>query len=298
MNLRSEEHLAAQAIEARAFDEALRLLIPLAERDSEYALLALGWIHETGVVDVPDLEAARLYYERAAAHGSADALHYLGWLHWANGRDSEARTAFATGANLGDEECTSAITQLGNSDIEWMAAKALESGAFKMAQQILTPLAERNSNYALVSLGWIYETGSAGPADKDLALSYYERAAALGNAPAYFHLGRLLHDFGKQGEAKAAFDAGARAGDIPCMARLGRLMIERNGGTQETEKGTLWLERAAASGHIMAKRALLGIEYRNAPNLYRKIAVKLKILALVQTGAREMIKDHRSYKVR
>ena len=48
MTVLADEQLAAQAVEAGAYEEAVRLLRPLVERNSEYALLTLGWIYETG----------------------------------------------------------------------------------------------------------------------------------------------------------------------------------------------------------------------------------------------------------
>jgi hypothetical protein len=48
MSLKHDEYLAGQAMESGAYEDALRLLAPLARRNSEYALLSLGWIYEMG----------------------------------------------------------------------------------------------------------------------------------------------------------------------------------------------------------------------------------------------------------
>jgi hypothetical protein len=59
MTQQNDELLAARAIENGAYEEAIRLLMPLAERKSEYALLTLVCIHETGANGSPIKPAAR-----------------------------------------------------------------------------------------------------------------------------------------------------------------------------------------------------------------------------------------------
>ena len=46
LSLKNSEQLAWQAMEEGNYDEAVRLLTPLAHRNSEFALLSLGWIYE------------------------------------------------------------------------------------------------------------------------------------------------------------------------------------------------------------------------------------------------------------
>jgi TPR repeat protein len=93
MSIESDEQLAVRAMEKRAYEEAVGLLRPLAERNSEYALLCLGWICETGAAGASDVEAARAYYEAAASQGSASAHVYLVKLLLRNGQPEEARAA-------------------------------------------------------------------------------------------------------------------------------------------------------------------------------------------------------------
>jgi TPR repeat protein len=162
----------------------------------------------------------------------------------------------------------------------------------------LLPLAESNSEYALLTLGWIYETGATGVADKNLARSYYERAAAQGSAAAYHDLGQLLLGQGNATRARTLFEAGAEQGNIASMAKLGRMFVEGSGGRVDTEAGIAWLKEAAAQGHIFAQRTLLDIEERNAKTISQKLSVKLKIAALATAGAKTMLKDPASEKLR
>jgi uncharacterized protein len=298
MTIQDDEQLAAQAIEAGTYEEAVRLLRPLVDANSEYALLSLGWIYETGATGAADKDIARSYYERAAAGGSASAHLYLGWLLLGDGEEMQARAAFVRGAELNSEECKSELARLADKDTEQLAARAIEAGAYEEAISLLRPLAEGNSVNALLSLGWIYETGAAGAADKDTARSYYERAAADGSASACLELGRLLLSQGEESRARSAFEAGAERGDIACMARLGEMMVKGRGGPTDVGAGSTWLQNAAAQGHIFAQRTLLGVEERHAPSILKKLLIKMRILSLAGRGAREMLKDSHSDKMR
>jgi TPR repeat protein len=293
-----DEQRAERAMEAGAYEEAVRLLRPLAARNSEYALLTLGWICETGATGASDMDAARSYYEGAAAEGSASAYLYLGWLLWGKREETQARAAFAAGAQLGNDECQSALAQLNDNGVERLASQAIQTGAYEEAVRLLRPLAERHSEYALLTLGWIYETGATGASDKDAARSYYERAAIEGSASAYHDLGRLLLVRGEESQARSAFEAGAERGDIPCMARLGRMMVKGQGGPTDTNAGSVWLEKAAAKGHIFAQRTLLGIKARNAKSIFEKLSIKLQIASLAKKGTEEILRDPRSDRLR
>jgi TPR repeat protein len=292
------ERRAARAVEAGAYEEAERLLRPLAERDSEYALLTLGWIRETGGAGDCDWDAARRYYERAAARGSASAHCSLGSLFLREGEEERARGAFETGAELGDEGCKAELVRSDDARIEALAHAAGDAGNSEEAERLLRPLAERDSEYALLTLGWIYERGATGAADKQAARRHYERAAAQGSAAAYFQLGRLFWFECEIERARAAYAAGAELGDIACMHRVGRMMVEGRGGPAEPAAGREWLEKAAAQGHFFGRRMLLHLEARQAGSVFKRLFVGLKVLILAARAAAAMAKDPRSDRLR
>lgn len=163
---------------------------------------------------------------------------------------------------------------------------------------MLRPLADRNSKFALLSLGSIYERGITVAPNWEMARSYYERAANEGSVTGYFELGRLLKRKGDLAQARAAFEAGAERGHLPSMSRLGTMMIDGQGGSRDIKAGTIWLEKAAAEGHIFARRKLLIFEKRAAKSIFQKIAVKLKVAALAFEGSKEMSEDPFSDKAR
>jgi uncharacterized protein len=173
----------------------------------------------------------------------------------------------------------------------------METGAFDEAVRLLEPLAHRNSEWALLSLGWIYETGAA-PPDTDAALSLYARAASQGSVTGCFDLGRLHLVRGDEASARSAFRAGVERGDLPSMAELGRMLLEGRGGPSNAEEGWNLIERAAAQGHMFARRTLLAIEDDNAQSITKKLSVKLKILRLALKCGIEIWRDSYSDKVR
>ena len=293
-----EERLAGQAVEAGAFEQAVKLLRPLAERQSEYALLTLGWIYETGATGSIDQAAAQSFYEQAAFQGSAAGYLRLGWLLSSKGEAAQARAAFEAGASLDNEECKSALARTEDNNVELIAMRAIEEKEYTKAVGLLQPLASRGSEYALLALGWIYDTGSVGPPDKEAARSYYERAVEQGSPVGYLELGRVLLEQGEQKRARALFEKGAELGNISCMARLGEMMVEGSGGNTDSYAGYHWLEKAAAHDHIFAKRALLDREARNTHSLLSKLTVSIKILLLSLRGGREIQKNPYSEKVR
>jgi uncharacterized protein len=298
MIVRDTEQFAAQAIEVGNYEEAVRLLEPLVEHNSEYALLSLGWIYETGATGPVDKKTACFYYELAVAAGNADAYFYLGRLFLSNGEDAQAREVFQSGAQLDNIECKSQLAILADKDIEQLAAKAIEERNYAEAACLLQPLVEHNSEYALLSLGWIYETGATGPVDKKTARFYYELAANQGSADAYYELGRLHSSNSEESLARIAFEAGAERSNIPCMSRLGEMMVKGRGGSIDIAMGTEWLVNAAKQGHIFAQRSLLDIEENNAKSLFEKLSVKRKIVSLMKRGATKMWKDPDSDKLR
>jgi hypothetical protein len=202
----------------------------------------------------------------------------------------EARAAFERGAQLNNDECKAALARLADNADERLAGKLLNEGAFEEAIRLLLPLAERNSEYALLSLGSIYETGATGAPDKEAARSYYERAIAQGSAAAHCQLGYLFLEQGEEAQARAAFEAGAERGDLPSMSRLGKMMVEGRGGPTEVEAGKAWLEQAAAKGHKFAETALLAIEECNAKSIFERLSIKKRIVALATKGAIDMVK--------
>jgi TPR repeat protein len=98
---RVAEQAAQRTMELDNYEEALRLLRPLAERNSLFALRCLAYIYETGVAGAPNMKAARSYYERAASHGRSEDYYELGRFLRVEGDEALARAAYQAAAELG-----------------------------------------------------------------------------------------------------------------------------------------------------------------------------------------------------
>jgi TPR repeat protein len=291
------EQLAWQAMQTSSYVTALPLLNALAERNSEFALLNLGWIYETGALGAPDEAAARSLYEQAAQLGSAEAYGRLGLLLLGPHQEGLAEAAFKQGAELGDETSQSMLEKLTDRNQELLAWKAIEAGDYEEAKSLMKPLAARGSSYASLTLGSLHERGRLGAPDKFIARSYYERAAKQGSAEAHRYLGQLLLDHGEEKQARAAFERGAEAGNISCMNWLGEMLLDGRGGAVEVSRGAEWLEAAAAQGHILAKRRLLGIKQREAGSNLRKLLIHWRIVVLLKEFIKVYLNDRDSDKL-
>ena len=181
-------------------------------------------------------------------------------------------------------------------EIETLAYRAVESGNFLEAQRLLEPLASRNSEYALMTLGWIHEAGGT-PSDRELALSFYERASQIGCEPALIFVGRLLREDGNFAEARRVYQIGALKGNLGCMCWLGDMMLAGEGGPLDAESGELWINVAARKGHFIAKRKLLHINLLKSRSTFKYVSYYIKLSFLICASTKFFHSDPYSDKV-
>lgn len=103
---------ACELVERKHYEEAYHLLIPLADKNSGYALFALGWMHENGAFVDKDTKLAQSYYQRAIDLGYLKAYIWLGLLLSETGSKIEARGIFEKGAEKGNLGCMNAIGRM------------------------------------------------------------------------------------------------------------------------------------------------------------------------------------------
>jgi uncharacterized protein len=99
-------------------------------------------------------------------------------------------------------------------EIEQLAHEAAERQDFETAKELLIPLADRSSIFALITLGWIYQHGNNRLQDKSLASEYYNKAIVAGSVEGYLHLGWLLGNEGKFAQARSMFNTGKEKGGL------------------------------------------------------------------------------------
>ena len=97
-------------------------------------------------------------------------------------------------------------------EIERLAYEATKRRDYGTAMHLLAPLADRDSVYALTTIGWICEYGHPDQLNRGLAHKNFERAIALGSTEACLEMGRLLLAENRLAEARAILEKGKEKG--------------------------------------------------------------------------------------
>jgi len=214
------DNLIKQAMDLDDYSEAARLSLLQGDDNSAYGFFVLGWIFDEGKIGPSQKQTARRYYECAIAAGSVEANRYLGLLLLESDDYDAAREAFVVGEGRGDNECSDLLSQLDRFESEKLANNAIASGRYEQASKLLQSLAEQDSEYALLTLGFFHQEGRLGRADLHKAKAYYQRAADLGSGDAHYRLGCIALESLDYAAAHAAFMTGADLGDDQCKKVL------------------------------------------------------------------------------
>jgi TPR repeat protein len=285
------QDLAYAATQRQEYDVAISLLTPLAAEDSVFAHETLGWIYANGHASVLDYEQANKHFHRALALGSLDGYLHLGWLRMCDEKFADARYLFEKGQKNGGEGLEDALDVLALKETESLAREAIDNGDYRHAFALLNPYAANDSEYVLMTLGWLYHTGKGGVTDGDLALSFYKRAAAIGRQDSHYYIGTLELSRGHLEAARAAFGEGASQEDWASMSMLGEMMIAGRGGPEQVAEGIRILTSSADQGHIMSREKLLRRELHLTHNPFKKIIIIIKLLSLILTMVKVTLQD-------
>ena len=183
------------------------------------------------------------------------------------------------------------------SEIEIFASKYIENKDFLEAKRLLELPGASNSEYAFMTLGWLYEIRITTFRDLKLAASFYERATKIGCLEAFNCLGRVLRTEGEFVKAREAYRTGAESGNLGSMSWLGTMMLWGQGGPVDIENGMSWLTAAAEKGHLVAKGQLLILERQKSKSIFRHIIYYIKRILLALRAARDYSSDPYSGKV-
>ncbi len=148
--------------------------------------------------------------------------------------------------------------------------RAVESGNYDKAHEILDPFVEQENGFALYELARLYETGRGAPADMQNAFALYLRAANAGYSRAQLEIGLFyLHGYDDvepdESQAAAWFQRAAEIAHEPdAMAYLGMMHVEGNGVKKDVARGVSLLQQAAGakSGGTGIAEFFLGEMYR------------------------------------
>lgn len=150
------------------------------------------------------------------------------------------------------------------------AARAIDSGQYQQAIQILAPLAGNGNALAQYRLGVLHYHGQGTKEDEAKAIEWWKKAASQGSTDAMFQLGnafllgteapKLVSDPDREA-AKWYFQA-ASAGHAEAQYMLAHLFLAGKGVVESRTEASNWLRKAAAQGHEEARRALGSVDPR------------------------------------
>lgn len=115
--------------------------------------------------------------------------------------------------------------------------------------------ADKGNSAAMVELGLLLASGSAGPKDETEARTLFARAAQAGNARGAANLAALSADAGASSdsaEARALLTKAAETNSAEAQFQLGLMMANGMGGPKDDVAARGLFEKAAAQGHAGA----------------------------------------------
>lgn len=167
------------------------------------------------------------------------------------------------------------------------AARALQSGNYNKAFEILEPMAREGNVNAQYNLGRMYAKGKGVSRDFAKAVHWFRKAADQGYVSAQYNLG-VMYDNG-QGVDKSYTDAiqwyhkAADQGHPKAQFSLGFMNANGQGVTQNFEKTIKWYGKAADQGHSMAQ-FFLGLLYMQGKGTSQDALLAYKWLSLSEAG--------------
>lgn len=158
------------------------------------------------------------------------------------------------------------------------ALKALEAGNSPKAVETLVKLANDGNALAQFRLGGLYYHGQGVTEDENMAIYWWKKAAASGNAEAMYQIAHA-YLFGS-GAAKSVADPdreaalwyfqAASAGHAEAAYTLGLLFLAGKGVVEDRNEAIRWFRTAAAKGHAEARKAAETAEKELARNKGRR----------------------------
>lgn len=144
------------------------------------------------------------------------------------------------------------------------ALKALEAGSNPKAVETLTKLANDGNPLAQFRLGDLYYHGHSVVEDENMAIYWWKKSAAGGNAEAMYQIGHA-YLFGSTAaksvadpdrEAAIWYFQAASAGHAEAAYTLGLLFLAGKGVVEDRNEAIRWFRSASSKGHAEARKAL------------------------------------------
>lgn len=143
------------------------------------------------------------------------------------------------------------------------ALKALEAGNSPKAVETLTRLANDGNALAQFRLGSLYYHGNSVTEDESMAIYWWKKSAASGNAEAMYQIAHAYLFGGTAAKSVADPDReaalwyfqAASAGHAEAAYTLGLLFLAGKGVIEDRNEAIRWFRSAAAKGHLEARKA-------------------------------------------
>ena len=210
---------------------------------------------------------ARKWYEMAANAGDRRSMALLGWLYrTANGVEQNDAKARHWYARAYDEGYRDAWLQYG---LGLLTLHGRGGARDEVAgHTFMVAAAALGYAPAMYHVAWNFEEGRGVRTDYERARRWYEVAASAGNPEAMTRLAHIYHKGRgvKQdlGEARRWYDRAAAAGQSDAMYNLGVMAESGEGMRRDTASAAGWYAKAAAIGHAEAGAALGALGYAKA----------------------------------
>lgn len=244
------------------------------------SMVEMGSCYDSGVAVSKDYVKARVWYEKAVAKGSADAMNHLGqlYLHGGYGMQQDftkAREWFEKGAAAGGPDAMRSLAdmywhgygverdaQMGD---QWRDRADQTQGdrIYREERVKFEQAAAAGDVSAMNKLGEYYRDASGVPRDYAKAVEWFEKAAAtgkLGSLEAMNHLGDLYERGGfgieeDDGKAVEWLEKAAYAGSRSAMCSLGAhydALSHFHPNSEYPRKSKEWFDkcREVASGAV------------------------------------------------
>ena len=144
------------------------------------------------------------------------------------------------------------------------ALKVLEAGSNPKAVEVLTRIANDGNPLAQLRLGDLYFHGKEIAEDENMAIFWWKKSAASGNAEAMYQIAHA-YLFGNTAaksvadpdrEAATWYFQAASAGHAEAAYTLGLLFIAGKGVVEDRNEAIRWFRVAAGKGHVEARKAM------------------------------------------
>ena len=291
-----QERQYQEAIEAdknSRFEEAYRLLVPLAEGGYAPAQVNLGVMYVKGRGVARDDTQAVAWFRKAAEQGDAAAQHNLGVMYEAGrGVARDDAQAVAWYRKAAEQGVASAQNKLGVMYADGRGVARDESQAVAWYRNA----AEQGYAYAQFNLGVMYASGRGVARNESQAEAWYRMAAEQGYAPAQILLGLMYSEdrrVARDGaQAVAWFRKAAEQGDALGQAGLGLMYADGRGIEKNYAWAVYWYAKAAQQGDDFAIRSIPGslerlvkLKAKGTVNIREEPAAESKKTATVPAGA-------------